>query len=167
MNLKGQVQPIPVLKFVIRGGLVFCLNMAAGYARETYREIDTALSEINAEVIDPPVSCAAMLARRLGLSEMQAMMAAGFAGGIGLSGGGCGALGAAVWSSSLDDGQPQSNIQLTNPKIEALMEKFLESSGHEFECARIVGRRFENIADHADYLRQGGCTKILEALAAR
>jgi hypothetical protein len=43
-----------------------------------------------------PVSCAALLAHKMGLSDLQATMAAGFAGGIGLSGGACGALGVAM-----------------------------------------------------------------------
>ena len=38
-----------------------------------------------------------MLAQKMGASEMHAVMAAGFAGGIGLSGGACGALVAAIW----------------------------------------------------------------------
>ncbi len=167
MNLRGEEQFKPILKFFLRGGLFLCLNMAAGYARESYREIDTALAELDPEVIAPPVSCAAMLARRLGSSEMQAVMAAGFAGGVGLSGGGCGALGAAIWISGLEEDQPPSNGQLTSPKVEALVEKFLKSSDYEFECAKIAGRRFENASDHADYLHQGGCAKIIEALAAR
>jgi hypothetical protein len=46
------------------------------------------------------------------------------------------------------------------------MEKFLESSDYEFECSKIVGRKFEDIDDHASYLRQGGCAKIIATLAA-
>ena len=46
------------------------------------------------------------------------------------------------------------------------VEKFLESSDYEFECSKIVGRRFENVDDHAEYIRNGGCSKIIEALAA-
>ncbi len=46
------------------------------------------------------------------------------------------------------------------------IEKFLESSDYEFECSEIVGRKFENIRDHAEYLSSGGCSKIIEGLAA-
>jgi hypothetical protein len=42
----------------------------------------------------------------------------------------------------------------------------LESADYEFECSKIVGRKFEDIADHANYLRQGGCEKIITTLAA-
>jgi hypothetical protein len=34
-----------------------------------------------------------------------------------------------------------------------------------FECSRIIGRRFEDIGDHASYLRDGGCSEIIDALA--
>ena len=89
------------------------------------------------------------------------------AGGIGLSGGACGALGAAIWliglkSSEAGDGK----ISFNDPAASAVIEKFLESSDHEFECAKIVGRKFEDAADHAAYVGAGGCAKIIEALAA-
>lgn len=43
----------------------------------------------------------------MGLSEKQAVMAAGCAGGIGLSGGACGALGVAIWTLTLNNRQDQ------------------------------------------------------------
>ena len=47
------------------------------------------------------------------------------------------------------------------------MDRFLASADYEFECASIVGRKFEDVADHAQYVREGGCAKIISALAAR
>ena len=41
----------------------------------------------------------------MGVSEMHTVMAAGLAGGIGLSGGACGALGAAIWINGMNDSQ--------------------------------------------------------------
>jgi hypothetical protein len=32
----------------------------------------------------------------------------------------------------------------------------------EFECPKITGRRFEPVGVHAGYLRDGGCSKIIE-----
>ena len=98
---------------------------------------------------------------------MQAVMAAGFAGGIGLSGGACGALGAAIWISGLKDSQESAKIEMQNPKAQAMIDKFVESADYEFECAKIVGRKFADVNDHACYLREGGCSKIIEALAAQ
>jgi hypothetical protein len=44
------------------------------------------------------------------------------------------------------------------------IDRFLKCTDHEFECSEIVGRRFENVGDHAGYLRDGGCSEIIEVL---
>ena len=156
-----------ILKFFLKGGPIGCFRLAANYAPSARDAIDTALSD---NPIDPPaspVSCAAMVAQQLGASELHTVMAAGLAGGIGLSGGACGALGAAIWLSSVMNSEDHAGkLSFDGPAASAVTEKFLESANNEFECARIVGRKFENVADHAAYVRAGGCAKIIEALAA-
>jgi len=57
------------------------------------------------------------------------------------------------------------DLAFNDPIAQAALERFLESADYEFECSKIVGRKFENVADHARYLRSGGCSKIIEALA--
>jgi len=156
-----------LLKFFLKGGPIGCFRMAANYAPIAYDEIEAALSDKPIETPAPPVSCAALLAKQMGASDLHTVMAAGLAGGIGLSGGACGALGAAIWliglkSSEAGDGK----ISFNDPAASAAIERFLESADYEFECAKIVGRQFENVADHAAYVREGGCAKIIEALAA-
>ena len=42
----------------------------------------------------------------------------------------------------------------------------MKNNESKLECSAIVGRQFENIADHAAYLRDGGCAEIIELLAA-
>jgi hypothetical protein len=79
-----------------------CFGMAARYAKAAFSEINAALSEEHGEVPPAPVSCAAIVAQRMGASEMHTVMAAGLAGGIGLSGGACGALGAAIWIKGMN-----------------------------------------------------------------
>jgi hypothetical protein len=108
-----------------------------------------------------------MLVRAMGGSELHQTMAAGFAGGIGLSGGGCGALGAAIWLSSMQEIEAGTfKMNLESPSLQATIERYLESAGYEFECAKVVGRQFADVNDHAAYLRGGGCAQIIEALAA-
>jgi Putative redox-active protein (C_GCAxxG_C_C) len=158
--------PKQALKFLAKGGPIRCFSMTAGYASAAFHEINAAFSEKPVEALSYPVSCAAMLAQKMGLTEMQTVMAAGLAGGIGLSGGACGALGAAIWMISLEGSKESSQFTYNNPKASAAIERFLESSGYEFECSKIVGRKFENVNDHASYLCNGGCSKIIEALAA-
>jgi hypothetical protein len=169
LELTGADIKIPkqALKYAIKGGPIRCFSMTAGYTSAAFREINASLSEKPAEVPSRPVSCAAVLAQKMGLSEMQTVMAAGLAGGIGLSGGACGALGAAIWIISLEDSKEGLKFTYDNPKATAAIERFLESAGYEFECSKIVGRKFEDIHDHACYLSNGGCSKIFEALANR
>ncbi len=153
--------------FLIKGGSIGCFRMAARYAPVAFREINTALSEENIEAPSAPVSCAAMLAQKMGLSDMHTVMAAGLAGGIGLCGGACGALGAAIWiigMNTSEDGGGKINY-FNNPGAADAIDIFTKCTDYEFECSEIVGRKFENVGDHADYLRNGGCSKIIDVLA--
>jgi hypothetical protein len=155
-----------VAKFFAKGGPIICFSNSAGYARAAYGEISAAYSEDHIEAPAPPVSCAAMLARKMGVSDLHVVMAAGFAGGIGLSGGACGALGAAIWIRAMNIGRAGiENLKMFLPGADEVIDRFMQSADFEFECSKIVGRKFENIDDHAGYLRNGGCSKIIEALA--
>lgn len=157
---KGQI-----VKFFAKGGPIGCFRLAADYAQITFDTINHALGETHPDAPTHPVSCTALLAQKMGVSEMHVVMAAGFAGGIGLSGSACGVLGAAIWLKGINTLKNGGKLtyNLTAPSEE--MEKFLASTDYEYECAKIVGRKFENISDHASYVREGGCSKIIEALA--
>jgi len=154
--------------FLVKGGAIDCLRMAARYAPQALKEINTALSEKHIEAPSPPVSCSAMLAQKMGESDLHTVMVAGLAGGIGLCGGACGALGAAIWIIGMNiSKEPEGKIEFNDPRAMAVIERFLKCSDYEFECSEIVGRRFENISDHAAYLRDGGCSEIIEVLASK
>jgi hypothetical protein len=153
--------------FLLKGGPIRCFRMSAQYPPVAFHEINAVLSEERDEVITGPVGCAALLAQKMGVSDGHAVMAAGFAGGVGLSGSGCGALGAAIWFAglkSLEEGakkvpyKPKSSVEI--------VERFLKCTDYEFECSTIVGRKFEGVGDHADHMCNGGCSKIIETLAA-
>lgn len=155
-----------IMYFLVKGGSIGCLRMAARYAPVALSEIHTALSETHIEAPSPPISCAAMLAQEMGASEMHTVMAAGFAGGIGLCGGACGALGAAIWIIGMNSVEEEGGkIQFQSPKAIDALDRFMKCTDYEFECSEIVGRKFENIDDHAGYLREGGCSKIIGVLA--
>jgi len=102
----------------------------------------------------------------MGKSDMHTVMAAGFAGGVGLSGGACGALGAAIWITSMNRPGEVIGFNYSDTWVGDMIEKYSEIADREFECAEVVGRKFESVADHADYLRNGGCSEVIEALAA-
>jgi Putative redox-active protein (C_GCAxxG_C_C) len=155
-------------KFFLKGGTVSCMRRVVSYSKVAHDVIDTALNDFvrrQEPVPAGPVSCAAELARRQGATEIQVVMAAGLAAGIGLSGGGCGALGAALWLAQMDNEEKPTGMSMTTPMIERMLETFLKASGHEFECAEIVGKRFEDPAAHTNHLASGGCAAILDALA--
>lgn len=155
------------LKMFLGGGIVRCFSMSAACAHRSYREIDAALSDVPVEAPDAPVSCSALLARKMGLTEIQTVMAAGFAGGIGLSGGACGALGTAIWIAGMRKaGQQEANLLLGDPAIAGVIDRFAGISDHKFECSKITGRRFADVAGHAAYLREGGCAQIVDGLVA-
>ena len=154
--------------FLLKGGTISCLRMAKKYAPAAFSEINTALSEKNIEAPPSPVSCSAMLAKKMGASDIHTVMTSGLAGGIGLSGGACGALGAAIWIMGMNRlKEGARKIDYNDPRALDVINRFLKCTGYEFECAKIVGRKFGNISDHADYLRDGGCSKIIEVLALK
>jgi hypothetical protein len=154
--------------FLIKGGTISCFRRAARYANAAFGVINAALSDETIETPPAPVSCAALLAQKMGASPMHVVMAAGLAGGIGLSGGACGALGAAIWIGGVNDLKKQGGkIDYNNPRAASIIDRFLKCTDYEFECSKIVGRRFENVGDHAGYLHDGGCSKIIEVLAAK
>jgi hypothetical protein len=152
-----------MLKYLLSGKPIGCFRMAARYAPVAFAGIHTALGTEPADAPAAPVSCSALVARRRGASDLHAVMVAGFAGGIGLWGGACGALGAAVWLEAMSSDLDYKSREATATSI---VERFLKASGQTFECSRIVGRRFVDVADHAAYVRGGGCARILEALSA-
>jgi hypothetical protein len=153
--------------FLLKGGAVRCFAGAARYASVAKEAIDAVLFASPDEAPPAPVSCAALLARRMGASGLHAVMAAGFAGGIGLGGGGCGALATAIWITgmkALRDGAARLNFE--SPHALAVIERFLAGTGGQFECAAICGRRFVGVEEHAAYLRGAACAALVEALAA-
>ena len=157
-----------VLKFLLKGGPIRCFSSTAGFARAAFGEINATFAGHPLETPAPPVSCAALLARKMGASDLHTVMAAGLAGGIGLSGGACGALGAAIWLIEMNRvKEGTGKVEFNSPEATEAIDRFLQGSGGEFECDKIAGRKFENVHDHAAYLRDGGCARIIEVLAAR
>ena len=58
-------------------------------------------------------------------------------------------------------------LDYKSPRALDVIDRFLKCTDFEFECCKIVGRRFENVGDHAGYMRDGGCSKIIEVLATQ
>jgi hypothetical protein len=152
--------------FIVKGGTIHCFHMSRKYAKASYEEINSSLSENDIDTPSAPVSCSAMLAEKMGSSEIQKVMAAGLAGGIGFCGGACGALGTAIWITGIKKLEKEGGrINFKSQEAGDVINKFLKCTDYEFECSKIVGRKFKDVDDHANYLHEGGCSKIIDALA--
>jgi hypothetical protein len=57
-------------------------------------------------------------------------------------------------------------VPYKSPSALDAIGRFLKCTDYEFECTKIAGRKFESIGDHAGYLGDGGCAKVLDVLAA-
>ena len=166
LDLTGKIQLTrQSMKFVVKGGPVYCARLIVNLSRAVYNRTQTPCSEKSIEASPGPVSCSALLAQKAGASDIHAVMAAGFAGGIGLSGGGCGALAAAIWITAMNHHREEAVNKMNYPVINDLNDKFMKNTDSRLTCSEIVGRKFKGIADHTAYLRDGGCSEIIDLLA--
>jgi len=152
--------------YLARGGIFRCTRMAVQFGPLAVETIDEVYAGALPEAPPGCASCAARTARALGASDLHATMAAGFAGGVGLHGGACGALGTAVWLTAMDHPGDKIGVRADGTHVGALIDRFLEHTGGEYTCAALVGRRFDGVIDHARHLSAGGCARIIETLAA-
>ena len=166
LNMQGKTDGRAILKFFLKGGPIGCFRMSARYAPDVFQGINEVYAEVDFNVPSPPVSCAAMFAKKMGASELHTAMVAGFAGGIGLSGGGCGVLGAAIWLTGIMNKPVEmEGFSYSGTWVSDVIEQYLEAADYEFECAEVVGRKFENVEDHNEYLAEGGCSKLIDKFA--
>ncbi|MCA9708429.1 MAG: C_GCAxxG_C_C family protein [Myxococcales bacterium] len=115
-----------------------------------------------------PRSCASEVVAKMGGTDQEAVMVAGFGGGLGLRGGGCGALAAAIWMKGLRwcRAHPgKSPSPWTNTGDKRTLAVFSEATGDEFSCQKICGRTFDGVDDHAEFIEAGGCRALIDALA--
>jgi len=144
-----------------------CFNLAEQWAPHA---MEVSRKGVDA-VFDPalkPRSCASEVVRQMGGSDEEMAMVAGFAGGMGLYGGACGALGAAIWKRMLDwcRENPEKDPPYFNNKIaKNILKAFKAETKDKMLCSEICGRNFQNTEDHTEYLNRGGCENLLKTLA--
>ncbi len=158
--------------FILKAGGLRCMLRVCKYIRDAFHVVEHSFSDTpQFEKTGLPLSCTSLLARQMGVSELHAVMASGLAGGIGLCGGACGALGTAIWINGLRilQERPHANLmkdKTFNNKADDLITAFLKITDHRFECSEITQRQFKNVNEHAAYLKEGNCLKLIETLAA-
>ena len=153
-------------RYMITGKFLGCFRLAKDWAPNA---VDSAIDGLSHEIQNPPelpISCAAELIRRLGGTEEEQVMASGLAGGMGLQGNGCGALAAAIWYSGLqyvkDD---PKNKGYKNPNSKRILDDFLSKTDGKMLCSEITGKKFENVEQHSEFLKSGGCKKLIDVLS--
>jgi len=164
--------PFSIAKYMFGGGIPRCFNLVDQWAPEAFAAAAEALSGAAAGSLPAAaassqgISCATEVARRMGAGDEEAVMVAGFAGGLGLSGDGCGALAAAIWLKSLAwCRENPKNRNLSNPYAKKLMKVFASETGGEMLCHKICGRRFKTASAHTEFMKSGGCDKLIQVLA--
>jgi putative redox-active protein with C_GCAxxG_C_C motif len=143
-----------------------CMNLADKWTLDAIRSAKEGLEVDTEDLPKDPLSCASEVAKKMGATDEEIVTVAGFAGGLGLGGDACGALIAAIWLRSIkftkeNPGKPiHSNVYASNTLF-----TFDDATGSKFRCEDICHRRFENIEEHTDHIRNGGCAKLIEILA--
>ncbi|WP_319503219.1 C-GCAxxG-C-C family protein [uncultured Draconibacterium sp.] len=162
----NQKSKLGMIKFFITGKPLNCARLIGRWAPRAVATVEKSLTLMPESSDTPIVSCASIVAEKMGAGKEKAMMLAGFAGGIGLSGNACGALAAAVylgaekWYSNNPDDK-----RFIVPGAEEKMRDFLFENRGEVRCSKICGKTFATAEEHSEYIRNGGCEKLLNLLA--
>ncbi len=154
-------------KYLVTGKTFSCFNLAEDW---TFEAIDSAKEGLLRQQtgLSQAKSCACEVARKMGASDEEAITVAGLAGGIGLSGNACGALGAAIWMKTLAwcrKNPGKSPPYFKNTAVKKSLRAFGAETGSEFLCQRICGRKFKTIDEHTGFIQNGGCAKLIDILA--
>jgi hypothetical protein len=156
---------LSIAKHFITGKFLSCFKLAEKWAPDAIQSATEGLSLDQTGVSEQPMSCASEVVRRMGGSDKEMVMVSGFAGGLGLSGNGCGALSAAIWMNTLTRIRTQNyKSSLSDPVAGRILKAFYEATGYEMECSKTCGRRFETIEEHTEFIKSGGCDKLIQVL---
>ena len=153
-------------KYMITGKAIGCFNLAAKWAPDAIKEAKLGLDLDVPQNTKNITSCAFEVVKAMDGSEEEAIMVAGFAGGLGLSGKGCGALAATMWKITLElVKKGEWKYTINNPLFDELVETFYKVSDYKMECSDICGKKFDSIEEHSEYIKNGGCKEIITTLA--
>jgi C_GCAxxG_C_C family probable redox protein len=157
-----------LLKALFLGRFIRCFRLAGRWAPEAIQAATTGLALAPAGLPEHSLSCASEVVRLMGGNDEAMVMVAGFAGGIGLSGNGCGALAAAIWMHTLawcKEHPGETPPMFKNPETKNIFQAFTAATHAEILCHKITGRRFKSIGEHSEFIKSGGCDKLIRALA--
>ena len=156
-----------IAKFMLTGKFLSCFKLVEKWAPEAIHTANEGLSIEQSDLPRQAVSCASVMAKKMDASEEEAATVAGFAGGMGLSGRACGAMGAAIWLRTLawNKQQTKKKFAMSNPYIDKTLEDFLKAADYEYLCHKITGQCFKTIDEHTEFIKNGGCKELIDVLA--
>lgn len=161
-NLKSRFGTLKLILFKSRG----CFNLAGRWSAEALEAAKQGLSENSVEIKEGLTNCATLVLEKMGATEQESLTVAGLAGGMGLSGNGCGALAAAIWLNTLRwSKENPGKSTYSNPAADKTLEAFYIETNGEVLCKELTGKTFKNIEEHSDFIKEGGCKELIEALA--
>ncbi|MFC1724908.1 C-GCAxxG-C-C family (seleno)protein [candidate division KSB1 bacterium] len=154
------------VKYFFTGKFLSCFKLAEKWAPEAIKAATESLSLEQADLLQQPISCASEVVKKMGASDEEMVMVAGFAGGLGLSGNGCGVLSAAIWKTILELVRKENwKSSFSDPVSDNILKKFYEVTDYEMECHKICGKRFKTIDEHTEFIKNGGCDELIDVLA--
>ena len=151
---------------MISGKFWGCYKFADKWAPDAIESANEGLALDQSDLPEKPISCASEVIRKMGGTDKEMVIVSGFAGGLGLSGEGCGALAAAIWMNSLNRVRNKSfKYSLSDPVTEKILNRFYETTDYEMECQKICKKKFETVKEHTEFVENGGCDKLIKVLA--
>ncbi len=142
-----------------------CFDLAEEWAPEAIQSAEEGLSRGQTDLPELPISCASQVAQKMGASDEEMVMVAGFAGGLGLSGNACGALGAAIWMNSIAWCRKNPNKSaFFKTGAKGTLNAFNDMTDSKILCEEICGQRFKSVADHTLFIKNGGCEKLINEI---
>lgn len=155
-----------VAKYFFSGKFYSCIKLSDKWAPEAFKSAAEGLAIDQTSLSKKSLSCASVVVEKMGGSDEEKVMVAGFAGGLGLSGGGCGALSAAIWKKTLNEiKKGKDKISFSDPNTQKLLLAFYETTDFEMQCSKITGKSFNTIDEHTEFIENGGCEKLINVLA--
>lgn len=144
-----------------------CFNLAENWLPEAIQSAKEGLSqEATFSKTQKAISCATEVAKKMGATDEEQIIVAGFAGGLGLSGNACGALSTAIWLNSLKwvkENPDKSAFKNKNAK--AALKVFNTETNSEMLCQNLCQQQFKSVEEHTQFIKNGGCSKLIETLA--
>lgn len=143
-----------------------CFNLLNNWAPDAIQSASEGLSGEQAENPGQAINCASEVARKMCANDEEMVTVAGLAGGMGLSGNGCGALAAAIWMNSMAWLKKENRKSAyNNPKAKNTLKAFMDATESKFRCREITDKQFNTIEEHTEYMKNGGCKDLIDILA--